>query len=823
MAELKDKHAMCVIPQCILGSANLLVDTGADLNLIKINTLKDDIIVSTSKIQRMMGIANQLISTLGATTLTVANNGQNIETEFHVVPSDFPISGDGILGDPFLRDNKISINVAGDHITSMINDKSTIPARSEAIIPVRLVKTHSSDQQNILVHAQRIGEHILCGNVLNIAKNKQVLINVINPTEYPQTIELPELSDLAHEIFDIVSIDSIQTTRMSKNPDNRIRLIKSSIRCEHMNKEEKEAILQLCSEFSDIFLLEGDTVRCTEAAQHEIKTPGVSQPLHQRPYRLPYSQKAEIDKQVKQLMQDKIISPSESPWNAPLLIVPKKSDATGTSKYRVVVDFRKLNNLTVGDAFPMPDINSILDQLGKAKYFTCLDMASGYHQVLIRPEDREKTAFSTDQGHYEFNRMCFGLKGAPATFQRLMNRVLQGINGYRAFVYLDDIIVISPTLDEHINQLQEVFTRLRKFNLQLQPPKCEFLRHEVNYLGHVITEDGVKPDMKKVECVSNYPTPKNAKEVKSFLGLVGYYRRFIQDFSKKAKPLNNLLKQDQPFVWSDLCQDAFDFFKKVLTTEPLLQHPDFDKPFNVTTDASNLAIGAILSQGKVGSDLPITYASRTLNKAERNYNATEKELLAIIWAVKVFRPYIYGRKFVIVTDHKPLTWLFGVKDPGARLVRWRLQLEEHDYEIVYKPGTQNTNSDALSRITVTNVVTSAETETTEYQSFLDVKARQPIINKNIKEVAGNLFEAPENYTIGHCVSQDFQMNAGIALEFRRKFGQVEELKRQKKSVTEIASIIAHQRRIICLITKEHYWPKPTYENVFSTLRNLKKF
>lgn len=180
----------------------------------------------------------------------------------------------------------------------------------------------------------------------------------------------------------------------------------------------------------------------------------------------------------------------------------------------------------------------------------------------------------------------------------------------------------------------------------------------------------------------NYPIPTNTKEIKSFLGLIGYYRRFIQDFSKKAKSITNLLKQSQQFIWSDLCQDSFSYFKNILTNEPLLQYPDFNLPFIITTDASNFAIGAILSQGKIGSDLPIAYASRTLNKAETNYNTTEKKLLAIVWATKQFRPYLYGRRFTIVTDHRPLTWLFGIKDPGSRLVRWRLQLEEFDYEVV---------------------------------------------------------------------------------------------------------------------------------------------
>ena len=252
--------------------------------------------------------------------------------------------------------------------------------------------------------------------------------------------------------------------------------------------------------------------------------------------------KKEIDKQIEQLEQNSIISPSDSPWNAPLLIISKKTDASGIQKYRVVVDFRKLNEITVGNAFPMPDISTILDQLGKAKYFSCLDVASGYHQIPLKPEDKQKTAFSTEKGYFEFNRICFGLKGAPATFQRLMNRVLVGINGVKSFVYLDDVIVIGTTIKEHEQNLCQIFERFKKHGLQLQPTKCEFLRREVVYLGNVITEEGVKPDPKKIQCVVNYPIPTNVKDVKSFLGFVGYYRSFIKNVSKKAKPLTNLLK-----------------------------------------------------------------------------------------------------------------------------------------------------------------------------------------------------------------------------------------------------------------------------------------
>ncbi|KAL4082949.1 hypothetical protein QTP88_029447 [Uroleucon formosanum] len=798
--------------------------TGAKLNLIRLDVLHDEVLVSDTNIYQLQGINDRLVNTMGSVVLTISDKNQTFETEFHVVPPSFPIDGDGILGKPFLKENKIIINVDQEEITYPDNATTTIPARSEAIIPIRILNEPITDSQNILIHAQNINEHIICGNVLNEIKQNQILIAVINPTESPQTVKIPILNELSHETFEIVPIKFTQSKEVPKNANNRIQLLKENLRCDHMNNEEKESIERLCSEYSDIFFLEGDTLSCTETIQHEIKTSGTSQPIFQRPYRLPYSQKKEIDKQIEQLEQDGIISPSDSPWNAPLLVVPKKTDASGIQKYRVVIDFRKLNEITVGDAFPMPDISTILDELGKAKYFSCLDMASGYHQIALKSEDKHKTAFSTEKGHFEFNRMCFGLKGAPATFQRLMNRILIGLNGVKSFVYLDDVIVIGTTIREHEQNLRQIFERFRKHGLQLQPTKCEFLRREVIYLGHVITEQGVKPDPKKIQCMVNYPTPTNAKDVKSFLGLVGYYRRFIRDFSKKAKPLTNLLKQNQQFIWSDLCQESFNYFKNILINEPILQYPDFNQPFNITTDASNIAIGAILSQGKIGSDLPIAYASRTLNKAETNYNTTEKELLAILWAVKQFRHYVYGCKFNIVTDHKPLSWLFGVKDPGARLTRWRLQLEEYDYNIIYKPGTQNTNADALSRIAKIDKLSNVnDYRTKTYEQFEEDIQKTLITNSNVIEIQGNIFEAPEDITLVVCVSKNFEMSQGLALECRRRFGQIETLKEQNKEITEVAHIQHNENLIAFIIVKELCQQTTTFETFYKCIINLRTF
>jgi len=397
------------------------------------------------------------------------------------------------------------------------------------------------------------------------------------------------------------------------------------------------------------------------------------------------------------LLNDDIIEYSNSPYNSPIWIVSKKPDSAGNKRWRMVIDYRALNEKTIGDAYPLPNITDILDQLGNAKYFSVLDLASGFHQIPMDPKDASKTAFSTPYGHYQFKRMPFGLKNAPATFQRLMDNVLSGLQGNELFVYMDDIVIYARSLKEHEIKFNRLMARLRDANLKLQPDKCEFLRKEVAYLGHIISEKGVKPDPNKIKAVTNFPVPRNPKNIKQFLGLVGYYRRFIPQFSKIAKPLTDLLKKDRPFKWETQQTNAFNILRESLCTEPILQYPDFIQPFILTTDASGYAIGGVLSQGKIGKDLPISYVSRVLNKAEQNYSTIEKECLAIIYCTNHFRPYLYGKKFTIITDHKPLVWLHSIKDPSSRLWKWRTKLAEYEYEIQYKKGSLNNNADALSR------------------------------------------------------------------------------------------------------------------------------
>jgi len=314
-------------------------------------------------------------------------------------------------------------------------------------------------------------------------------------------------------------------------------------------------------------------------------------------------------------------------------------------------------------------------------------------------------------------------------------------------------------------------------------------------------DTGVKPNPAKISCVRDHPVPRNPTEIKQFLGLSGYYRRFIEQYSQKAKPLTTLLKKGQHFEWTAECQASFETLIRKLIQAPILQYPNFEEPFILTTDASQYAIGSVISQGReIGQDLLIPYASLTLNKVEQNYSTTEKELLSIVWSVKHFRPYILGRQFKIYTDHQPLTCLFNVKNPGSRLMRWRIKLAEYQYEVIYKPGVANTNADALSlmrRVMLNR--TSTPVTRVSFDTYLELITSKSIVNNMLIEVTGDLFAAPLDYSLAHCISQDVKMSQGVALMFRRKFGNVEILKIQHPKIHEVLYPRPENRCILYMV------------------------
>lgn len=381
-----------------------------------------------------------------------------------------------------------------------------------------------------------------------------------------------------------------------------------------------------------------------------------------------------------------------------------------------MIDFRQLNKKIIADKFPLPRIDEILDNLGRAKYFTTLDLMSGFHQIELDENSKKYTAFSSSSGHYEFNRLPFGLNISPNSFQRMMTIALSGLPPECAFLYIDDIIVVGCSINHHLKNLTMVFEKLRQYNLKLNPSKCHFFSSDVTYLGHHITDKGISPDPSKYFTIEKYPTPSNTDDVRRFVAFCNYYRRFIQNFAEIAHPLNKLLRKNVKFNWSTECKTAFETLKSQLLSPQILQFPNFKKQFILITDASKVACGAILAQKYDDVDLPIAYASKAFTKGESNKSTIEQELTAIHWAITHFRPYLYGRKFLVKTDHRPLVYLFSMRNPSSKLTRMRLELEEYDFEVQYVQGKTNVGADALSRINI-------DSETLKNLQILRVETR----------------------------------------------------------------------------------------------------
>lgn len=318
-----------------------------------------------------------------------------------------------------------------------------------------------------------------------------------------------------------------------------------------------------------------------------------SESVYVKNYRLPESQKEEIKKQVGELLRNDLIEMSQSDYNSPLIIVPKKKGADGIRKWRMCVDYRLVNKKLLLDRFPLPRIDEILDSLGNATYFSIIDLQSGYHQIPLDKESRKYTAFSTDDGFYQFKVMPFGLATAPASFNRMMQLAFAGLKPAKTFIYMDDIIVISAGENDHLTNLKEVFDVCRKFNLKLNPSKCQFFRHEVTFLGHRCTSKGLLPDPGKLEAVRNYPRPTDDKSTKRFVAFANYYRRFVKHFAEYSRSLSNLTRKDVVFKWTDECERSFQHIKQALISPPILKYADFTKPFVVTVDASHKAMGCV--------------------------------------------------------------------------------------------------------------------------------------------------------------------------------------------------------------------------------------
>lgn len=430
---------------------------------------------------------------------------------------------------------------------------------------------------------------------------------------------------------------------------------------------------------------------CTNLVEHEIITD--SMPIKQRYYPVSPMVQKQIDLELNNMLEQDIVEPSRSSWSSPVLLVTKKD---GT--YRFVVDYRQLNKVIKKDAYPLPYVSAILDRLRNARFLSSLDIKSAYWQVPMKESSRELTAFTVPgRGLFHFKKMPFGLTNAPATWQRLLDQVLGADLEPHVFCYLDDIIVVSQDFETHIELLNKIFDRLEAANLTVSFDKCHLCRSELKYLGYIINKSGLQVDPFKVEAILQIPTPQNITEVRRLIGMASWYRRFIPNFSIIIVPLTNLLHKSTKWNWNNECDDAFQKIKERLVSAPLLRCPDYTKPFSVQCDASSFGLGAVLTQNIDGEEHVICFLSRSLTKQERNYTTTERECLAVLFAVEKLRMYLEGVHFTVITDHHSLTWLHKLKDPVGRLARWAVRLQQFDFNIVHRKGRENVVPDALSR------------------------------------------------------------------------------------------------------------------------------
>ena len=488
-------------------------------------------------------------------------------------------------------------------------------------------------------------------------------------------------------------------TSNSNNETELFKLISDNTASDYVS-----GVYDIVRLYREQFVVNDEPTGFTEILPFEIQTNNAS-PISQRPYRVPVAYEQEVNNQLELLQRDGIISLSKSPWASPMVVVKKKDNSL-----RLCVDYRKLNAVTEGDSFPLPSIEELLLKVRNSKFFSTLDLRAGYHQVSVAPKDRPKTAFLIQDKLFEYNTLPFGLRNAPSHFSRLMSSILANVINTAVLVYLDDLIVLGSTVEEHTENLIKVLEILKSHNLKCSLRKCQFFQTEVEFLGHIISASGIRPMHDKVHAMRTFPRPKNNKDVSSFLGLCGYYRKFIKDFADISRPLDGLRKADQ-FRWDNDCQEAFDKLRNALSSDDLLAYPRFDREFIVTCDASSVAIGGVVSQiDDKGHDRPISYCSRALKGAEVNYSATDREALAIKYCLERHRYFLLGHKVRIKSDHQALRYLFFKSDLSSRHARWLdsvLEFQIEDFE--YITGKSNRVADALSRaIPVVSALTRAQ-------------------------------------------------------------------------------------------------------------------
>ena len=689
---------------------------------------RDIIEYEPNKNSKISGITGANISSSGRGSIKIQLDNKMINISVLIV-SNIPY--ELILGIDTLKKNKIIVDSSNDSIifqgkvipylsySKVVFAASTVKTTkiapfSKKAIPIK-IRNPNALNKCLLIHEitkSPIFEQypgLIFNNSLTINKDNNLVATLENNSENNIIFKKNQHIALA-EVIDANDI-------LHSNDENLFD--GSEIETEHQlnhisDIKKRSEIQQLLEKYSGIFIESDKQLTESNIYQAHIDT-GDALPVKGHYYRTPMKLKGEVSKQIDDMLSAGIISPSNSQWIAPIVLVKKKNGS-----YRMAIDYRRLNAVTKAFNFAMPQIHDIFAKLGGKKIFSVLDLKSGFYQISLSQDSRPKTGFACFKGCYHFNRVPFGVLNGTAYFNKAINIALgDAIENY-AMAYIDDIIIYSNTWQEHMVHLQNVFKKLEAANLKLKKGKCTFASPKISFLGHVITENKLSIEEDKIKAIKEASPPTNVKEVRAFLGMAGFLRTFVKDFAKIATPLTNLTSKKVKFTWTDIHQDAFQEIKDKLTSKPVLALPQENNgQFKIYTDASIGAIGGVLMQTQNGEDKVIAYLSQKLSKSQTRWPTIQRELFAIMVALKKLEFYILGNKIDIFTDHKPLLGLLHSKPTNHVIERWLSNLSRYNFTLHYIKGSENLSADYLSRINPQNSNVSLGNATTQTDKFSD--------------------------------------------------------------------------------------------------------
>lgn len=622
--------------------------------------------------------------------------------------------------------------------------------------------------------------------ILNLPNNTYFFADAVRSDEYTFVAE--------DDVLSTCGLNSIYLEKILLREDEG----------QYLSADEREELNKTLSDAAEIFSRSGEA---TPFAEHCIVLTD-DKPIAMPPYRLSEIKKKQLLEELTKLLEGGVIEECESPYAAPVVLVPKKN-----GEIRLTVDYRGINAITRADTYPLPRMDDLLHEAKSTKYMSTLDLKSGYHQVNVRPSDRDKTAFVTPFGTYRFIRMPFGLRNAPSTFQRLMNRFKTSLPDVFLLVYLDDLIVISASFNEHVNDLKKIFDKLNHYKLRLNRDKCVFACQSVRYLGHIISPEGLKPDPDKVNAILSMKPPTNVKQLMGFFQTCSWFRRFIPDFAAISQPLSLLTRKNVAWKWNPEQEEAFIQLKTKLSTAPILRQADPGLPYLLRTDASGYALGACLLQGEGPDERPVEYASRLLIPSEQNYPTTEREALAVVWAVKKFRGYLEGATTIVQSDHQPLKWLMSLKSPSGRLARWSLLLQNYDLRIEYISGKRNVVADLLSRPNLEEMQLATIEVNLPTQSAKNIREDQ-LKDPEIEKIITCLENPSDETDFKKWSERGFLLNRGVLYKFTPEINEEEpQLVAPKNSIPQIlhdyhdSDISGHYgiEKTFQRISSRYYW------------------